>query len=269
MTLRLAPLAAAALLVLTGCAAADEDPRNESPEQDQEVALEDPPQVGECRVLEPADIAEDSNEAEPVDCSGPHNAETYRVGTFAGDLADADPDDAELGSAVYEDCAKEYMRFTGADESLALRSVLSWAWFRPSDEQWEAGARWYRCDVVGGTDRSAALVELPRTAKGILLGIPGDRWMACVNGASVSAVPPVPCTEPHTWRAVTTIVVGEDKDPYPGDRLVEVLSRDYCSDSVGAWMNYPIDYEYAYTWFHKAEWETGNRRSVCWAGTTE
>jgi hypothetical protein len=121
--------------------------------------------------------------------------------------------------------------------------------------------------VVGGTEQSTELVQLPRTAKGVLLGIPGDRWMACVDNASVTAVPPVPCTEPHTWRAVTTIVVGKDKDRYPGDRLVEVMSRDYCSASVGAWMHYPVDYEYAYTWFHRAEWETGNRRSICWAGT--
>ena len=77
----------------------------------------------------------------------------------------------------------------------------------------------------------------------------------------------MPCTEPHDWRAVTTIVVGDEKDKYPGDRLVEVLSRDYCSDSVGAWLNYPIDYDYGYTWFHQAEWEAGNRRSICWART--
>jgi hypothetical protein len=77
----------------------------------------------------------------------------------------------------------------------------------------------------------------------------------------------VPCSEKHTWRAVTTIKVGQDDDPYPGDRLVEVKTDDFCSDSVGAWMNYPVNYDYAYTWFHEAEWEAGNRRSVCWART--
>ena len=49
--------------------------------------------------------------------------------------------------------------------------------------------------------------------------------------------------------------------------LVEVRSRDFCSDSVGAWMNYPVDYEFGYTWFHEAEWQAGNRRSVCWSKT--
>ena len=273
MPLRLASLAAATLLALTACTSAESTPESDTdpavPDPDQQVSLEAPPTSGTCRVLEPADIAEDSNDSETVPCTEPHNAETFLVGEFKGDLADAGYDDAELGAEVYKSCDKGYKKFTGADESLTLRSVLSWAWFKPSEDEWEAGARWYRCDVVGGTDRSAELVELPETAEGVLLGIPGDRWMACVDGASVSAVPPVPCTEPHQWRAVTTIVVGKDKDPYPGDRLVEVLTRDFCSDSVGAWMNYPVDYENAYTWFHKAEWEAGNRRSICWAGTDE
>jgi hypothetical protein len=93
--------------------------------------------------------------------------------------------------------------------------------------------------------------------------------MACVDAPTVTGAPAVPCTHRHTWRAVTTIVVGEPKDHYPGDRLVEVLSRDYCSDSVGAWMGYPADYEFAYTWFHEVDWKAGNRRSVCWARTAQ
>ena len=263
MLLRSSALAAVALLALTACTPAESDPE-EPREEPVSVAA---PANGACRVLEPADVAKVSDQTETVPCGKPHTAETFAIGQFRGELADAEYDDQELGAHVYEDCSRSYMKFTGADPSLALRTVLSWAWFRPSEEAWAAGARWYRCDVVGGTEKSAELVELPKTAEGVLLGIPGDRWMACVKGASVSAVPPVPCTEPHDWRAVTSIVVGGEKDKYPGDRLVGVLSRDYCSASVGAWMHYPIDYEYAYTWFHRAEWETGNRRSICWAGT--
>ena len=68
---------------------------------------------------------------------------------------------------------------------------------------------------------------------------------------------------------MTTIVLGDPEDDYPGDRLVEVRTRDFCSRSVGAWLNYPVDYDYGYTWFHEAEWEAGNRRSICWARTTQ
>jgi hypothetical protein len=267
---RARPLAAAlAALVLTttGCTERAEGERPEADRRTAEAVPVDPPELGACRVLAPADIAAASNDADPVPCRrAEHTAQTFLVGTFQRRLAGLEHDDPRLGAHVFETCDRQFRRFTGADESLALRSILSWAWFRPTQEQWDAGARWFRCDVVGGTEDSTELVTLPRTAKGVLLGIPGDRWIACVAGPEVAGAPRIPCTEPHDWRAATTVVVGKPKERYPGDRLVEVLSRDYCSRSVGAWMNYPLDYEYAYTWFHQAEWQAGNRRSVCWAG---
>ena len=161
------------------------------------------------------------------------------------------------------------MKFLGADESLVMRSVVTWAWFRPSEKAWDKGARWYRCDIVGGGDQSKEYVELPDTARGLLLGRPDDKWMVCVAGPSVSGSPKIPCSEDHDWRAVTTIKLGEPTDPYPGDRLSEVRTRDFCSNSVGAWLNYPVDYDFGYTWFHEAEWQAGNRRSVCWAKTQD
>ena len=66
---------------------------------------------------------------------------------------------------------------------------------------------------------------------------------------------------------MTTIKLGEPEDDYPGDRLVEVQTRDFCDKSVGAVLGYPVTYDFAYTWFHEAEWEVGNRRSICWAKT--
>ena len=133
----------------------------------------------------------------------------------------------------------------------------------------DSGAHWYRCDVVGGGEQSKSFVALPKTAKGVLLGKPDDRWLVCVNGPSVNGSVKIPCSSAHTWRAVTTIVLGKADDDYPGDRLVEVRTRDFCSESVGAWLNYPVDYDYGYTWFHEAEWKAGNRRSICWAKTDQ
>ena len=91
--------------------------------------------------------------------------------------------------------------------------------------------------------------------------------MVCADGPTVSGSVKVPCTEPHQWRAVTTISIGDADEKYPGDRVVEVTTRDFCSKSVLAWLNYPVEYDYGYTWFHEAEWDAGNRRSVCWAKT--
>ena len=251
-------LAALTLLALvSGCSAGAEP----------EVDAETMPRLGACRVLTPDDVAQPSNETETVDCAVDHTAETYAVGALPDEFADAAYDDRELGAFAYRTCAKEFAEFVGADESLVMRTVLNWAWFRPTEDGWADGDRWYRCDVVGGGEQSASFVDLPASAEGLLLGKPDDRWLVCADGESVSGAPKIPCSEPHNWRAVTTIKLGQPDDDYPGDRVVEVRTRDFCSDSVGAWLNYPVTYDFGYTWFHEAEWEAGNRRSVCWAAT--
>lgn len=264
-SLVVAPLLAL-VLVLGGCGGASVPGLGDDADA---VEATETPELGACRDLTPADVAQPSNQTETVPCAEPHTAQTYAVGEVPDDLRDLDHDDDAIGAFAYETCTEKLQGFLGADQSLALRTILSWAWFRPTEEAWEAGARWYRCDVVGGNDRLEELIALPETAEGLLLGRAADRWMTCVDGETVAEGRKVPCSQPHDWRAVTTIKLGEDADPYPGDRLVEVRTRDFCSDSVGAWLNYPVDYDYAYSYFHEAEWQAGNRRSICWARTPD
>lgn len=260
MRLRTLAFTAVAGLLLAGC--------GDSAAKTDDVSV-DPPELGACRALTLTDISASTNVTEPVDCGEPHNAQTFVVSTFPTALGEGAPDDRRLGAHAYDKCQKEFMDFVGGTESLVMRSTLTWAWFRAPDAAWEKGARWFRCDVVGGGEQSAELVDLPESAEGLLLGQPDDRWMVCADGATVSGSKKIPCSEPHTWRAVTTIVLGKADDPFPGDRLVEVRTRDFCSDSVGAWLNYPVDYDYGYTWFHEPEWKAGNRRSICWAKTDQ
>lgn len=253
----LTALAALSLPLLVACSDTDSKAADD----------EEPPTLGACRVLAPEDVAKPADTTEPVDCDEPHTAETYAVGQLPESFEDAAYDDTELGAWAYRTCSKAFQEFLGADESLVMRTVISWAWFRPTETAWDDGARWYRCDVVGGGEQSTEYVDLPTTAKGLLLGRPKDRWMVCADGPTVAGSVKIPCTEPHQWRAVTTISLEKFGDDYPGDRVVEVTTRDFCSSSVGYWLNSPVDYEFGYTWFHEAEWEAGNRRSVCWAKT--
>lgn len=238
--------------------------RGSSPDP-QQVQQVTPPELGACRVLTPEDVARPSNDTETVPCSQFHTAQTYAVGALPARFDDAAWDDEDLSEFAYQRCEKLFARFLGATQSEAMRTILSWAWFRPSKEAWSAGARWYRCDVVGGGADDQQYVALPETAKGLLLGQPADKWMACARGPQLSEATRVRCSKPHTWRAVTTIKLGGPEDEYPGDRVVKTRTRNYCSRSVAAWLGYPIDYEFGYTWFGKAQWQAGNRRSVCWA----
>ncbi|QZY30279.1 septum formation family protein [Nocardioides coralli] len=257
-------LAGLAGVVLLASCSGDDQGTNVDPAQ---VDAVETPELGACRVLTPQDVAQPSNATRTVPCSEPHTAETYAVGQLPAELDDVAYDDEALGRFAYSTCSEKFEKFVGGDESLVMRSVVSWAWFRPSETAWDDGARWYRCDIVGGGDNSAEYVDLPPTSKGLLQGKVDDKWLVCADGATVSAAARVPCSEPHSWRAVTTIKLGEPEDDYPGDRVVEVRTRDFCDSSVGAVLGYPVKYDFAYTWFHEAEWEVGNRRSVCWAKT--
>ena len=227
------------------------------------------PQNGACRVLEPADVALPANATEVVPCTEEHTAETFAVGKLPEELEDAEYDGRELGQFAYRTCAAAFAKFLGADESLVLRTTLSWAWFRPSEKAWGKGARWYRCDLLGGSTASTSYAPLPETGSGLLAGRPPDRWLSCARGPSVGEGEKVPCSQKHDWRAVTTVKLGQPEDEYPGDRVMESRTRSFCATSVKAWLNYPDDFQYGFTFFHKAEWEAGIRRSVCWAKTSE
>lgn len=258
-------LAGLLTLALAGCGGtAQEQGSHADPDQVDAVAV---PTVGACRDLTGADLALPTNASRTVPCTEDHTAVTIEAEELPEDLADLDVDDPQIVQWVGRTCTTAFERYLGAEESTAMRTILDWVWFRPSDAAWDDGARWYRCDLTGGAPGARPLA-LPADAEGLLAGVPQDRWMACARGDRVDDAPRVPCTRPHDWRAVTTIKLGEPDDPYPGDSVSEKRTSAFCQDSVAAWLRYPETFDFGYTWFHRAEWERGNRRSVCWAMTT-
>jgi hypothetical protein len=254
---RVVALLATAALTLSGCFWTSGD----------DSASTTAPDIGACRVLTPGDVTQPSNDTAPEDCSRPHTAQTYAVDSLPAQYAHASYDDADVAAYAYRVCTQQFMDFTGADESLAMRTILGWAWFRPSPSAWQDGARWYRCDVIGGGAQSTRFINLPATTQDLLAGRPKDAWLVCAQGATVDGSVKVPCTQKHDWRAVTTIVLGDASAQYPGDGAVQARTKDFCSKSVGAWLDYPVDYDFGYSWFQEPEWDAGNRRSVCWART--
>ena len=94
--MRLAVLAIAAALLVTGCG--DAGP----------AADADPPDLGACRVLAPADVRQATNSAEVVDCAEPHTAETYAVGELPEAFADVPYDDPELGAWAFDTCSTAF-----------------------------------------------------------------------------------------------------------------------------------------------------------------
>ena len=261
--IRLLTALAAALLLCSACAAGG----SEAGADPAQVDAMTPPATHVCRNLTHADVQRPTNASPLVDCDEPHNAETYAAGTLPSAFKHVEEGNDHLADWVYHTCTARLEKHLGADQSLLMRSMLSWVWFGPSDRAWAKGARWYRCDLVGGGQAGAPYVDLPADTRNLLRGKHlDDRWMVCARGASVNG-PKVACSQKHTWRAVTTIKLGEPSSSYPGDAVVRAKTRQYCADSVKAWLGYPDDFDYGYTYFGEDEWDAGNRRSVCWAKT--
>ncbi|NHA01981.1 hypothetical protein G5V59_26625 [Nocardioides sp. W3-2-3] len=156
---------------LSGCGSEDQG-GNTDPDLVDAVEV---PKTGVCRDLSPDDVAKPANATAAVDCASRHTAETYAAADLPAEYDDADYDDPDLGTYAYRTCSTKFAEFVGADESLVLRTTVSWAWFRPSEKAWSKGARWYRCDVIGGNSASPAYRALPRTARGMLSGRPDNR----------------------------------------------------------------------------------------------
>lgn len=249
----LALVAVLALSALAACGSTDADSLT-------------PPTLGTCRNLAAGDIDQPSNGTPVVACTKPHTAQTFAIGTLPASTGSG-YGDRRQGEYIYPICQQAFGEFLGADESLVMRIQLSWAWFRPSEDAWKKGARWYRCDLVGGETGATSLSDLPPDAKGLFSVDLPDTWLTCARGATVYGSTKVPCSEQHDWRAVTTVKVGQPADPYPGDRVVQIRTRNYCQESVGGWLHYPPNYDYGYSWFREGQWKAGNRRSVCWAKT--
>lgn len=254
----------AAGLALSGCG--NDDNAGDDPNQINATAV---PETSLCRNLTREAMALPTNASDLVDCSEPHNAETYAAGELPEEFTSAAYDDPAMVSWSRGECATQLRTHLGVSESVAMRSVFTSIWFRPSAKAWEKGARWWRCDIVAGGDKAQKFLDLPTKTAKLLADRPDDQWMACARGEDVNTGTKVACNQPHSWRAVTTIKVGEPEDAWPGAAEVEAKTKQYCSSSVAAWLDYPTDYLYGYTWFGEEEWSYGARRSVCWAKTEE
>ncbi len=105
------------------------------------------------------------------------------------------------------------------------------------------------------------------TATGIFRAEPPVEGLACACGASAQKLPRsqvASASAVHGWRAVSTTQLGAPQHPYPGDHINEVRSRDLCSDSVVAWMNYLSEHEFGDTWSSEAVSKAGDRGACCW-----
>ncbi|GAB3021897.1 hypothetical protein GCM10011376_20910 [Nocardioides flavus (ex Wang et al. 2016)] len=259
----------AATVVLTGCtsSAPDPDPSTEqsasspapAPTETTPPAPGPTPEVGECHALTFRQALAVVGRTAPVPCRRRHTAQTYAVGTL--DLTTKSGFTRRVDSSAAQrqmrtTCTARLPRHLGTTPRELRLSMVRAVWFTPSPARAEAGADWFRCDVVAvGSPRQ--LLSLPRRTKG---------WAApamCATSApGTKGFDRVACSRPHAWRAVATVDI-------PGRRLPRaavVADRmdPVCRDAAADAAEDPLDFSWSQESPTRQQWAAGQRYGICW-----
>lgn len=267
--------AATAVLALSGCtssAPADEPVPSSTPSPTASTTPEPPPdpgptpEVGECHSLTFRQAVAVVGRTAPVACGRRHTAQTYFVGrlrltTPAGRSRSVDSEAAQRQARTT--CTARLPRHLGvAPRDLRLTMVRA-VWFTPSPARAEAGADWFRCDVVA-VARPRELLPLPRRTKG--WGEAPVLEMCATAAPGTQAFRRVSCGARHTWRATSTVDLTGRRLPRPA--AVAARMDLTCRADARAAATDPLDFTWSQEAPTREQWDAGQRYGICWVPVT-
>jgi hypothetical protein len=223
----------------------------------------------ECRRLSFDEALAPTDSDKIVSCKAPHTGQTYAVGQLRtlvdGHLVAVDS--TRVQEQVAKVCPRKLAEFLGTTDDVLRLSLLRAVWFTPSLEQSDAGANWFRCDVVavGGDDR---LARIRGTLEQVMADPAGvDAYGICGTAApDDAAFERVLCREDHTWRAIR--VVDLPGQAYPGEKRARAAGQAPCEDAGREVAEDALDYEWGYEWPTADQWAAGQTYGRCWAPDT-
>ena len=213
------------------------------------------PEVGSCRNYGFAAQAAPSETSPAVSCRAPHTAlvvAVYSAPSGVGSYADLTTV-AVLEQAVVP-CHRAIARTLGATEAKRRMSAYTGAFFYPTQTEWDAGARWVRCDLLlTGRGR---LLTLPGKKRDVLEGTRlTDRARAC-RSTRVSYT--FSCSSRHTHRAAGTFAIRQSA--YPSRTQWTRKAERVCPRLAGArWIAVPPS---------RSAWQAGVRPVTCFRHAT-
>lgn len=101
------------------------------------------PSVGTCFDYGPKGMQKLTSPSPPVSCGRGHTAEVYKVSPWPGNRNPYRMSDSDLWNVANSRCTPST---SGGFPSSGWFNY--WAFFLPTQEQWNRGARWVRCDAL-------------------------------------------------------------------------------------------------------------------------
>ena len=269
-----AQLTAAAVVVMVlglvaGCSSSGEPDSAADTEPSAAVSSAPPPpaapRVGSCHELTLTEATEPIEAGKPVPCNRPHTSVTVKVGRLSlvvdGHLLAIDS--RTVRKRIADACPDSPGAFVGGSETAQRLSRFEVVWFSPSLEEADAGASWYRCDVVAPRSEGR-LMNLPARLEGVLDQDGAlDRFGTCGTAApDTRAFSRVVCSEKHSWRAIDVI------DLPPGSRHlakgVTATADSSCKDVASQRSAGALKFTWSFEWPTRAQWVAGQRYGYCW-----
>lgn len=224
-----------------------------------------PPRDDSCHRLTFGRVVAPTAPARTVSCSRPHTTQTFHVGRLArvvdGRLLAVDS--RRLQAQVASACPRQLPAEIGGTEEQRRLSMLRAVWFTPTVRQSDAGAAWFRCDVVA-LARASRLLEVTGALSGVLDTDEGRARFGMCGTAEpgTDGFARVACSLPHSWRALRTVALpGPD---YPGVSAVQRVGEGPCRGAARADAPDPLDFQWGYEWPTADQWTGGQTYGICW-----
>jgi hypothetical protein len=201
----------------------------------------------------------------PVACGTSHTSQTYAVGTLStavdGHLVGVDS--ARVQAQVAKRCPAALSAYLGGDEEKLRLSMLRAVWYTPTVAQAEAGADWYRCDVIALAG-DQQLASMKGSLKGVLGSDRAGDWAMCGTAQPGTAgFARVPCRAQHSWKALATVDL--PAGVYPGEAAVKAAGQKPCQQAGQDVASDALDYQWGYEWPTSDQWSAGQTYGICWA----
>jgi Septum formation len=229
------------------------------------------PEVGACYRLSYDEAVAPTSTDDPVPCGKGHTSQTFAVGQLDlvtnGHLLAVDSDAVQ--EQVAKRCPGRLAAYVGATQEQLRLSLLRPVWFTPTVEESDAGAGWYRCDVIAVTgDKQVAKVDIDLA--GALRKPQGRAEFAMCGTAQpgTASFSRVLCRDDHSWKAISVIdLAGKAAKGgrYPGENVVKDAGQGPCQDAARAIASDALDYQWGYEWPTKDQWQAGQTYGRCWS----
>ena len=205
----------------------------------------------------------------PFACTDRHVAETFHVGDLTGPAAAGTANQGKISTALRTAaaaCAQRADTFVGGpwrSGQLRLQPVL------PGADGWDAGARWFRCDIAQIDIGTGDVVSRTGSLRGALSGA-APLKLRCfdptVDDGRVRTVKPIPCDRDHSaeFTGLWSPPAVAFDDLWGDPRMA-----DGCRSVIAAYTGIPDDddLQFRVGWLGfaptRAEWDLGLRPVQC------